>query len=684
MPVHARQRLALARRAVLVGCFVAAATSSHHAQTAAYFSATDSMATARAAAPAVPLADGTVLVLPDGTSSAFADLYDPAAGRFALTGAMTTARSDAAAVRLADGRVLVVGGWNGIAALAAAEIYDPASRTFQAAGPLLLPRVRPAIARLSDGRVLVAGGHDGTSAYASAEVYDPATGTSSLTGNMSSARAGTATLLPGGRVLVLGGPSADAAATSADVYDPAANVFTPTGALNIARSHYAATPLADGRVLVTGGLDQAGLPIADAELYDGTAGAFRLSGRMVGARSDQNAVVLGDGTVLALGGRDGGGVLSSAELYDPATGTFTIDATLAQARTTPIVAPLPDGGALVAGGRDATAGALATAERYWRARPADTTTGVTSSLPSSTYGQAVTYTATVSSASAVPSGVVQFFDGGVTLLGQAPLTAAGQATLTISTTPAGTRAISAIYTGSTAFNRSQSPAIQQVVGQATATGTFIISPGQRQYSDPVTFTATVSPADAAQSVTFKLGTLVIGTADVQAGRAALTTPVLASMPLGTKIITAVFNQTLPNYVLPSISKSMSIIREDARIEGDPITVYTACPTCTTAKVHLKATVWDISVTPDAAGDVWPGDIRNATVTFANRTTPATIATVPVTLTDPSVLTTGEAVYEWTVDIGTAATKTINVGYTVGGLYTRTTYDVFTVTVSKPK
>jgi hypothetical protein len=101
-------------------------------------------------------------------------------------------------------------------------------------------------------------------------------------------------------------------------------------------------------------------------------------------------------------------------------------------------------------------------------------------------------------------------------------------------------------------------------------------------------------------------------------------------------------------------------------------------------VLLSATVKDISVTPDANGDIWPGDIRRATVTFLNRTTGATIATVPVGLTDPQVLTSGEAEYEWTVDLGTASAKTLTIGYAVGGLYSRTTYDYFTVTVSRPK
>jgi hypothetical protein len=151
------------------------------------------------------------------------------------------------------------------------------------------------------------------------------------------------------------------------------------------------------------------------------------------------------------------------------------------------------------------------------------------------------------------------------------------------------------------------------------------------------------------------------------------------------MITAVFNQQRPNYTIASVSKSMSILKEDARVTISTYgtTVTTACRTCNTATVVLKAIVRDISATPDANGDVSPGDIRNATVSFLNRTTGTVLGTVPVTLTDPQVLTVGQAVYGWTVDIGTAASKTFTIAYSVGGLYTRTSYDYVTVTVSRP-
>jgi hypothetical protein len=101
-------------------------------------------------------------------------------------------------------------------------------------------------------------------------------------------------------------------------------------------------------------------------------------------------------------------------------------------------------------------------------------------------------------------------------------------------------------------------------------------------------------------------------------------------------------------------------------------------------VLLRATVRDISATAEANGDVTPGDIRNASFTFVNRATYAPIATVPLTLVNSDDPTIGEAVYAWTVDLAGASSKTFRIGYGVGNLYSRSTYEYVTITVSKPR
>lgn len=90
-----------------------------------------------------------------------------------------------------------------------AELFDLATGRFTTAGKPQASRGRGATAvRLANGKVLVAGGSNATCAacyLAAAELYDPSTGTFSVTGSMSTARAGAiSVLLPSGDVLIVG------------------------------------------------------------------------------------------------------------------------------------------------------------------------------------------------------------------------------------------------------------------------------------------------------------------------------------------------------------------------------------------------------------------------------------------------------------------------------------------------
>src|SRR5207247_6522953 len=92
----------------------------------------------------------------------------------------------------------------------------------------------------------------------------------------------------------------------------------------------------------------------------------------------------------------------------------------------------------------------------------DALTVVSSSYNPSRDGQAVTFTATVRSASSPTPGTgsVSFYDGAVPL-GSASLSASGKATLTI-TLPAGGHAITAAYPGSEVFASSRGTLRQNV------------------------------------------------------------------------------------------------------------------------------------------------------------------------------------------------------------------------------
>jgi hypothetical protein len=92
-----------------------------------------------------------------------------------------------------------------------------------------------------------------------------------------------------------------------------------------------------------------------------------------------------------------------------------------------------------------------------------TATFIISSMNPSTFGQSVTFTATVISSGGTPTGTVTFEDGSTTL-GTGTLSS-GEAKFTTSTLAVGTHSITAVYPGSTDFSGSTSPVLSQVVNQ---------------------------------------------------------------------------------------------------------------------------------------------------------------------------------------------------------------------------
>ena len=98
-------------------------------------------------------------------------------------------------------------------------------------------------------------------------------------------------------------------------------------------------------------------------------------------------------------------------------------------------------------------------------RSAATTTSLASSANPSTFGQPVTFTATVTvvaPGAGVPTGSVQFADG-TAVLATAPLSA-GQATFSSSTLNPGSHSIRATYVHSPNYSSSRSPVLVQTVG----------------------------------------------------------------------------------------------------------------------------------------------------------------------------------------------------------------------------
>jgi hypothetical protein len=239
---------------------------------------------------------------------------------------------------------------------------------------LVVSRAAHTATALPDGRVLVAGGCtsagcEDTAAGGRAEIYDPRTRTFGAGPAMVTARAGhTATPLSDGRVLITGGYPGEGAAPlpTAELYDPATDRFVATGPMAVGRGAHTATLLSDGRVLLVGGWSGTAA-LVDVEIYDPRSGRFRPATPLPAPRSTHAAALLRDGRVLVVGGQSSQATLvDTALLYDPVRHVWDEVGRLGAAKYKLALAPLPDGGALVIGGqtRDDYDARLATTERY--------------------------------------------------------------------------------------------------------------------------------------------------------------------------------------------------------------------------------------------------------------------------------------------------------------------------------
>src|SRR5438876_940592 len=166
-------------------------------------------------------------------------------------------------------------------------------------------------------------------------------------------------------------------------------------------------------------------------------------------------------------------------------------------------------------------------------------TTLISSLNPSALGQAVTFTATVtSSATGTPTGTVTFQDG-ASALGTGTLSG-GTATFTTSGLTAGTRSITAIYGGDANFAGSTSPVLTQTVNKAASSTSVVSSNSPSNRGAAVTFTASVtSPVTGTPTgtVTFQDGASALGTGTLSGGTATFTT---SGLTAGTHSITAIY------------------------------------------------------------------------------------------------------------------------------------------------
>ena len=251
------------------------------------------------------------------------------------------------------------------------------------------------------------------------------------------------------------------------------------------------------------------------------------------------------------------------------------------------------------------------------------------------------------------------------------------------------------------------------VNNITTRTSVTVTPATQQYSDLVTFRATITPyecgdkGNAVDSVRFKIGNQLMGTAKVNSsGVAELTTALLepiptpvpnplnfpitgelnprTSTPVGEKLVTAVYTSKDADYIISDPTTRLTIRPEDARVTyiGSLFTSTSSVST-TTAKVLLSATIQDITAAM-APMDGNPGDIRNAKVYFRVVETGFESPRLTPGLVNPNDPKTGVVTFEWTADTGPADSRNFTIMTIVEGYYTRcSSEDNVVVTVSRP-
>jgi subtilase family serine protease len=278
-----------------------------------------------------------------------------------------------------------------------------------------------------------------------------------------------------------------------------------------------------------------------------------------------------------------------------------------------------------------------------------TTTALVASVNPSSFGQPVTFTATVSAASGVPDGTITFQKNGTTLA--TGTLSAGKATLVTAALAPGTHTITAIYAGSANFTGSTSTGVAEVTN-ATATTTKVTSslnPSTR--GQAVTLTATVSAGaygTPTGSVTFKNGTGILGIVNLVGGTATLST---SNLPGGANAITVVYGGNADYLTSTSAVLTQTVNRST---------------TATTLVSSLNPSTQGTAVTFTATVTATSGPTPTGTVIFKDGT--ATMATVGLNAAGVATLSTSTlaarthsitAVYQTTTNDSTSTSNVVS-------------------------
>jgi Bacterial Ig-like domain (group 3)/FG-GAP-like repeat len=270
-----------------------------------------------------------------------------------------------------------------------------------------------------------------------------------------------------------------------------------------------------------------------------------------------------------------------------------------------------------------------------------TSTTLTSSLNPSVAGQAITFTATVSSiAGAPPNGETVVFTNGSAFLGSAPLTG-GIASLTTSSLPVGSSTITALYYGASSFMGSTSAGVRQIVNSGVTTTTLTSSLNPSIYGQKVTWTATVTTSGSVPptgKVNFNWSVFSIGTGTLNASGVATLTK--SNLNADLYPLTAVYSGDANNLgsASPILNQVVTQTTSTATITASPN------PSTKGQAVTFTAEITSPTTTPTGPVTFTAGKTTLGTVELSKGKATLTTTTLPVGSTTVTVT------YPWNSNI----------------------------------
>ena len=245
----------------------------------------------------------------------------------------------------------------------------------------------------------------------------------------------------------------------------------------------------------------------------------------------------------------------------------------------------------------------------------DPSTMVLSSVPDpSSFGQSVTYTATVNGSGATPTGTVTFLDDG-SVLNIVGVNGSGVAIDTPTNLNVATHTITAIYSGDSTYAVSNATLTGgQTVSQAVTTSTVVSSNQSTVFGQPMTFTATVTGqygGTPSGTVTFKDNGTPIGTGllNQQSTDTATFTPVSSVINnASTQTITAVY------------AGNINFTTSTGTLTGGQTVTQASTSTVVTSSLNPSGYTQTVTFTATVAVTAPGAGVPTGTVTFKDGTT----------------------------------------------------------------